>query len=375
MLETTQVMAEMPPSPPSLFVPLSQLLMWLAKRAAPLAAATLGLAALLWLDFRRQYALPIGFASNSVLSALPSMMAIVFALVFIVTGALMTPCVVLTTRVQPQGPALATLLRTPVDPATGQRIFVRRSSLLTRYWVGSAVVACLSWIAVTAAQTIWPMVLSLTSGWCLTLAIALVLALVGIRLLAHVLGGEHPSYRFIGSLVIAQFLQSAVACCVIVMVIDGQRVILWSGILTDLFIVVAVTVILALLQMIVGLRMVRGWYPNALKHGVCLALCIVGAVALIPSMGANIAAYALLSSATPGGQCSVLLFPTHHVDGASDRLMGPLPGQSKPLAFVFPFDATFYVKETVFSPTLMLSATSIEGTRACSVGERPGVKP
>jgi hypothetical protein len=122
----------------------------------------------------------------------------------------------------------------------------------------------------------------------------------------------------------------------------------------------------AVIQMIIAMRVVKGWYPNLPKHVVCAAFLIMGGIGMIPSLGARIASFALLSSASSDRPCSVLLFTEGTKETPPKLIIDPQNvAQSKPLQVVFPFDGALYVKESLNAPTFVVDAKALAGTMAC----------
>lgn len=359
----------MPSAQPPIPTPttsLSQLLAWLAKRAAPLTAAMVGIAAILWSDFRHEFSLPIGFASSSVLSALPSIAAIVLSAVACLSVALAMPGQVLTVRIRPDGPTLAALVRTPIDPATGERTNVRPSRIIERYWIGMAVVSGLGWAGVIAWASVVPDG-PIGSGFLVMLAVTLLQTASGSWVLRRALDEPQPcSGRFYGMLLLAHVLQAYVGFFVVYVLLQSVTAVSVIDLTYGIAKLIAAMVGVAGVQLIVAQRMLRGWYPDLFKHLVYLAIGIMAAVSLVPPVGARAASFALLSSATPHTMCSVLLFG----DAPRTAALRPIvddqtPTQSKPLKVVFPFDGLMYVKASVDAPTFVIDGKTVAGTAAC----------
>jgi len=361
---------------PSPFTSVSLLLAWLAKRAAPFTALSIGIAAILWSEFRHEFALPIGFASASVLTALPALMAIVATAAGILAWGLAMPGQVLTTRLRPDGPTLASLLRTPIDPETGQRTNVRASRILDRYWVGSAVASGLSWVGVIAWETVRPAT-SVGWGFLVVFTGSLLLTAVGSPVLKRALGEAQPcGAGFLGMLLLGHVAQSYVAFFVVFVILK----MVGSASAIDLALggvcLLIIMVFAAFVQMALALRLIRGWYPNVLKHLVCLAFLVVGVVSMVPPVGARLASLALLSSATPDRPCSILLLNDDITTTTLRRIADEgMPGQSRPMRVVFPFDSVFYVKESIEAPTFIVDAKNVGGTMACPPLHLPATPP
>ncbi|WP_291777553.1 hypothetical protein [Luteibacter sp.] len=286
---------------------LSKSLAWLAKRAAPLTAAMIAIAAVLWSDFRHEFSLPIGFASSSVLSALPAIVAIVISAVACLAVALAMPGHVLTMPIRSGGPTLAALMRTPIDPATGKQTNLRPSRIIERYWIGMAVVSGFAWAAIIAWASIYkdsPIAVS----FLIVLAVMLLQTALGSWVLRRALIKPQPcSTGFYSALLLAHLLQAYIAFFIVYVLLQTVPTISVFDITYGIAKLIAAMMMVALVQLLVAQRIVRGWYPDLFKHLVYLAIGIMAAVSLVPPIGARAASFALLSSATPHKTCSVLL--------------------------------------------------------------------
>ncbi|QDE39810.1 hypothetical protein FIV34_11625 [Luteibacter pinisoli] len=348
------------------FGSVSQLLVWMAERAAPLAAVVLGIAALYWSDFRREFALPVGFASSSMLTALPSLAAIVCIVVGALVAGVAMPALVLTHPLRPGAPTLAALLRTPVDTNTGERQNVRASRMIERYWLGMAAASALTWAGVISWMT-------LCSGTYPGYGVTVLMAVIALQTVAagpvlrHALQTPSPaSISFYLLLFVSLIFQCVIAFWVMYVLLKTIVAFTAWSLATRGTVFIVLMVIAAIMQLVVAMQVTKGWYPNLLKHVLCLGLLILGATGMVPPIAARLSSYALLSTATPGRTCTIVRL-TH---GSTDASIAPLlesPGavRSKPLNVVYPDDTTLYVKETMDGPTYLIDAKRVAGTEAC----------
>jgi hypothetical protein len=354
------------PSSPTPFVAISQFLAWAAKRAAPLTALTIAIAAMLWSDFRHEFGLPIGFASGSVLAALPALAAIVSTAIGCLALGLATPAQVLTMPIRPDGPTMASLLKTPIDPVTRKRSNQRISHTVERYWIGMAAISGMGWVGVIAWVTLCPDT-PIGAGLLLMLAVVMIQTACASPMLRRALGESSPANAgFYLILLLSHVMQSYLSFAVMYVLLKTST----STAAWDLTVRIAgllvIMVAVAVLQLIVSMRIIKGWYPNLIKHVVCLAFAIMGAISIIPPLGARLASFALLSTASPNRPCSILLFNA----GSKEMPPKPIvdehtPSQSKELRIVFPFDNAFYVKESTDTPSYIVDAKALAGTKAC----------
>lgn len=358
-------MTTTPPLTP--FGSVSQLLAWMSKRAAPLAAVVLGIAALYWSDFRREFALPVGFASSSMLTALPSLAAIVCIAVGALVAGVAMPALVLTHPLRPGAPTLAVLLRTPIDAQTGVRQNVRASRIIERYWLGMAVVSALAWSGVISWLTLCPNVHPAYGVAVLATIIALqtVLALPVLR---YALETPSPAAAgFYLLLMVSLLIQCVIAFWVMYVLLKTIVAVTAWDLATRGTVFVVLMVIAAIMQLVVAMQVTKGWYPNLLKHVLCLGLLVLGAIGMVPPVAARLSSFALLSTATVGQTCTIVRF-THDTKDASlaPLLESPGTARSKPLNVVYPADTTLYVKETMDGPTYLIEAKSIAATEPCA---------
>jgi hypothetical protein len=129
--------------------------------------------------------------------------------------------------------------------------------------------------------------------------------------------------------------------------------------------------LVAMMQLAIARRIIRGWYPNLLKHLVCLAFLAVTFVAMIPPVGARIAGFALLSSASPRQLCTVFSVRPQPADAPWASLVSDKnKGKTRRLTFVFPFNGVFFVKESAQGTTYVLDAKEVASTEACVDDEK-----
>jgi hypothetical protein len=358
-------MTTTPPLTP--FGSVSQLLAWLSKRAAPLAAVVLGIAALYWSDFRREFALPVGFASSSMLTALPSLAAIVCIAVGALVAAVAMPALVLTHPLRPGAPTLAVLLRTPIDAQTGARQNVRTSRIIERYWLGMAVVSALAWAGVIAWLTLYPTVHPAYGVAVLATVIAVQTAAARPVLRCALETPSPATAGFYLLLMLSLLIQCVIAFWVMYMLLKTIVAVTAWDLATRGTVFIVLMVFAAIMQLVVAMQVTKGWYPNLLKHVLCLGLLLLGAIGMVPPVAARLSSYALLSTATLGQTCTIVRFTRDNKDASFAPLIeNPGTARSKPLKVVYPADTTLYVKETMDGPTYLIDAKSVAATEPCA---------
>ncbi len=93
-------------SPTSVSDEISRLLLWLTQRWAALALGGFVLATILWMDFLREFGLPVSFISPGLLSALPVLGLAVGVPVLVATLLSVLMAVALWTPIHKDGPSL-----------------------------------------------------------------------------------------------------------------------------------------------------------------------------------------------------------------------------------------------------------------------------
>lgn len=347
------------------FGSVSRLLIWMAKRAAPLTGIAISIAALLWSDFRREFALPIGFASSSMLTALPSLAAIVCVAVGCIVTGIAVPAMVLTHPLRKDAASLAQLCL-PTGSVSPEPEVRRTTLIIRRYWVGMGVASVVAWAMAIGWMSIRPDT-PLVSGFLLLLGCILLQTASARPTLQRALRSQDPaSAGFYWMLLFSLLLQYWVAFWAMYAVVKSIAASTFMAILACWVVLVLVMAVVAMFQMMVSQRVTHGWYPNLLKHLVCLALVLLGFVGMIPPLGARLAAFALLSTASAERPCTILLFKSDIHDTVPKAIVDMHhPSQSKELRVVFPSDGKLYIKESVDGPTYFIDLKALVGTASC----------
>lgn len=347
------------------FGSVSRLLIWMAKRAAPLTGIAISIAALLWSDFRREFALPIGFASSSMLTALPSLAAIVCVAVGCIVTGIAVPSMVLTHPLGKNSRSLAQLCLLSGSEPPGPEA-QQTARIIKRYWVGMGVASAVAWAMTISWKIIWPGT-PLASGLLLLLACILLQTASARPTLKRALRSQDPaSASFYCTLFFSLLLQYLVAFWAMYAVLKSIAASTIVAILSCWAVLVVIMILVATFQMIVSQRVTKGWYPNLLKHLVCLALALLGFVGMIPPLGGRLASLALLSSASADRPCTILLFNSATHDTIPKSIVEPKhSSQSKELRVVYPSDSKLYVKESIDGPTYFVDLKALIGTASC----------
>jgi hypothetical protein len=369
-----------PTTMPTPFSMVSELLEWLANRAAPLAALTIGISAFLWSDFRHEFGLPISFASGSVVTALPAIFAVVCGAAIVLFIAALLPAMVLVTPITLHGPRLADLMRRPVAPLDAPAGSVsapnKAERWLFHYWWITAIfdvviwAAVIGWSTINSKSPIW-------IGLIVVLGMILLQSWVGWRVVIHVSPeSSKPSKGFVFFLCLAQILQAYVGFAVLLIVLSSAAGSELKDIVLAIVLMIVTMGILALIQLTVSNRVAQGGYPNALKHVVCLTLLALAAASIIQPLGARLASFALTSTANPSKQCTVFVLRDAQKDMSLKLLLTPgSTARTVPFNFVFPSDSQFYIRQKSSGTTFVLDAKAVMATLPCSDEAKANADP
>jgi hypothetical protein len=354
----------------SVFQTISDLLEWLAKVWAPLGAFIIAFASIYWLEFIRVYAIPVSFASLSVLTGLPAMAAAIAAAVSVLTIFVLMPVGLLWLPVDRAGKTLMDGHRSWQSKYPPMLSGIRRFGdwgLLER-WIAAQIALGLLWVAVIAGGVL----VKGTNIGIITLP-ATMIAIAGywyllrpIRL--HACGVPSLDFRMMFCVLTgAQFL---VAFSVIYVALQTAPDSSLSTLLLRAFFCFAALAILSLVQLMVAKLVSNGWYPNAPKH-IVLALLVTTALPTAwPPFGAAMTAFALHTSASDGKSCVVLLASdTANPKIWHDVLDPNKSGQSIPLNFAVRLEDTYYVKQTKASPTYPIPVSQTLRVASCPSGQ------
>lgn len=356
----------------TLFGNVSESLKWLADRAAPLVALTVAISAFLWGDFRREFGLPVSFASASALSALPTIFAVVCGVAIVMLGALIFPALVLVEPMTKVGPRMVDLFRVSPTERNGTERWRPGGGWLHTYWWASAVLSALGWgcavwwNVVHPREPVWHGIVGMAAllavewlyGWVLIAAVGRLrtLSITGFALL----------------LLVALLMQNYVGFAVLLVVLQSTP----STSAPDMGLAV-VWMFLAMtgvagVQLIVGHKVSRGWYPHAIKHMVCLTFVVLAGIGLFQPLGARLVHFALGSTSTTLRLCTVLVLRESERDQALAKLLAKPGGtETVPLNFVFPTETQYYVRQKADPRTTwIIDAKTVVATEACPT-EKP----
>lgn len=353
--------------PATLFGSVSELLKWLADRATPLAALTIAISAFLWGDFRREFGVPVSFASASVLSALPAIFAVVCGVALVLLSTLLFPSLVLVEPVGKGGPQMVDLFRVLPTPCSATSWWRPGGRWLRAHWWASAILSVLGWGSAVWWSIVHPddpvwhgmvwigglLVLEWICGWVLV-------AIVG-RL------GFFSMKGFAFLLLVALLMQNYVGFAVLFVVLQSTPSAAAPDVgLAVVWMFLAMTAI-AGAQLIVGHNVSRGWYPNALKHMVCFTFVLLAGIGLVQPLGARLVHFALGSTSTPMRLCTVFVLRDPEKDPVLATLLATPSGtKTVPFDFVFPTDAQYYVRQKADpKSTWIIDAKMVVATEAC----------
>ncbi|AFC84729.1 hypothetical protein Fraau_0232 [Frateuria aurantia DSM 6220] len=342
----------------SLFDEISDLLKWSQDRVGPLTFVGLSIAALLWLDFLKVFALPVGFLSSSSLAALPALFSVVVFLIIAMTLVICLPSMPLWMPLIEGGPSIGTLGRGRFaaeaekdGAASGFRqlpeteaAVVRRRML--RQWLGfngGVVMFSLLWVGSLFELSPRP-----TWFWWLgAVAIGVAMALIMLAWQLKKKLGRWPSIEFALILLGAGLVQGTISLFLIqvllnVIALQSSRMLVVAAI-----IYLVVMALIILLQALVAMRIIKGMYRGGLKHVMVSVLLILVAVAAVPQAGARLVSYPLQLATVDGETCQVLtLLPLSSAAPSSYATVQDLnnPGHSVPLNFITHLDGMYYVR-------------------------------
>ncbi|RDS83559.1 hypothetical protein DWU98_04265 [Dyella monticola] len=308
------------------------------------------------------------------LTALPSLAAIVCMAVGCIVTGVAGPAMVLTHPLRKNSTSLAQLCF-PVDSASAADPGGQRTARIIRfYWVGMGVLSAVAWTVVIAWDSIWPDT-PLWAGLLVLFAIILFQTVSAQPALRCALNEPNPaSTSFYSTLLFSLILQALVAFWAMYALLNSIVTLTTLDVATRGVAFAAIMIAATAFQIWVAWRVTQGWYPNILKHAVCLALFLLGFIGMIPPLGARLASFALLSTATDERPCTVLLFNSAVHDGVPESIVDTQhPSQSKELRVVFPSDNKLYVKESMASTTYLIDFKALIGTASCpNLGEQNG---
>ncbi|MEX1826880.1 hypothetical protein [Luteibacter sp. CQ10] len=353
--------------PTTLFASVSELLKWLADRATPLAALTIAISAFLWGDFRREFGVPVSFASASVLSALPAIFAVVCGVAIVLLSTLLFPSLVLVEPIGKAGRRMVDLFGVLTTPRSATTCWRPGGRWLRVHWWASAILSVLGWGSVVWWNVLHPddpvwhgivwmgvlLALEWLCGWGLV-------AIVG-RL------GFFSMKGFALLLLVALLMQNYVGFAVLLVVLQATPSAAAADVgLAVVWMFLAMTAIVGA-QLFVGHNVFRGWYPNALKHMVCFTFVLLAGIGLVQPMGARLVHFALGSTSTPMRLCTVFVLRDAEKDPVLSKLLATTGGtETVPFNFVFPTDAQYYVRQKGDPKTTwIIDAKVVVATQAC----------
>lgn len=355
--------------PVTFFSTVSELLKWMADRAAPLAALAIGISAFLWSDFLHEFDLPIGFTSGSVLAALPALLAVVCGATIVLFLYFVLPALALVSPITKDGSRIADLMMRPALPpgTTGSVKATAAEKSLFRYWIGWALGDVLVWGAIIWWGSTHPQ----SSIICGLFAVALTITVqtfVGWRLTSKITGeSKKATVSFASSLLLAQIIQGYVGFFVLSAVLQSTPSSDKVDVVVAVLVMVVAMVGIALLQLIVGDKVAKGWYPNVLKHAVCGTLFALAGISIVPPLGARLTSFALISTSTPMKLCTVFAIHDKQADAISkDLLAVGSVNQTVQFEFVFPSDGQYYLRRHGHPGTTVLDAKAVAGTLPCA---------
>lgn len=356
-------------TPPSFFESISDSLKWLADRWAPFAALTIGVSAFIWADFLREFGLPISFTSGSVLAALPAIFSVVCGTALVLFMYFVFPGLVLVTPIVKDGQHLTDLMqrpKLPADASPGESKMTKAEKTLLWYWVLAAAVDTLLWGAVIWFQSRHP-TMPIAWGVAVLFIAAFVQSLIGRGLTSRLTGIPVGDMRpFLGWLFLAHLLQTLIGFFVLDAVLHSTT---GTGRLdvTVAFITMVVAMsVIAIAQILFASKVARGWYPNVLKHGVCLTFAVLAAISIAQPVGARLASFALVSTATSARLCTVFDLREEPKDSAFAALVvDHAAHRTRHIQFVFPSDGQFYLRRHDDPHLLILDGKSVVATSPC----------
>jgi hypothetical protein len=354
----------------SIFQAISDLLEWLARVWAPLGAFIFAVASIYWLEFIRVYAIPVSFASSSVLTGLPAMAAAITAIVGALTIFVLMPAALLWL---PIGKAGKTLMdghqswQTQHGPLrTGVRR-LRDWGLLGR-WIAGQIAIGLLWVTVIAIGTlvknfnigiiVIPATLAATFGYWWLLG--------PIRRRAC----DTTSLDFGMMFCVLTEAQFLVVFGVIYIILQTAPDSSLSTLGVRAFSFFMVLTVLSLAQLTVAKLVSTGWYPNAPKHIVLALMVITALPTAFPPGAAAVTAFALHTADNNGKSCVILLA----LDAANPKIWHDILDTGKsdrtvPLYFAVRLEDTYYVKQTKTAPTYSIPVSQTTRVVSCPANQ------
>jgi hypothetical protein len=353
----------------SVFQTISELLEWLAKVWAPLGAFIIAFAAIYWLEFIRVYAIPVSFASSSVLTGLPAIAAAIAAMVGVLTIFVLMPAALLWLPVDREGKTFLDGHRHwqfMYPPMLGRIRRFRAWGLLGR-WIAAQIALGLLWAAVIAVG-----VLAKSVNIGVITIPATMIAIAGYWFLLRPIRlrtCEAPSLDFCVMFCVLTGAQFLVAFSVIYVALQTAPDSLPSTLVMRAAFCFVVLIMLGFAQLMVAKLVSNGWYPNASKH-IVLALVVISALPTAwPPFGGAMTAFALQTAGSDGKSCVVLLASdTANPKIWHDVLDPKKAGRTIPLDFAVRLEDTYYIKQTKASPTYPIPVSQTLRVTSCRGG-------
>ncbi|MGY3231190.1 hypothetical protein ACVWWJ_002674 [Luteibacter sp. HA06] len=358
----------MPPSrasePPSLAALSLALIAWLSKAWAPLAAASLSIAALYWVEFIRYFAIPVNFGASAGLTALPALAATMFAVIAIIAVFCLIPSLALWVplgkerrRLLDGHRARNSALKGPRDPF--------RSGDLERGWVAVNCFLGALWAGVIAISVMDEANVSLQwlgSGVLVASTAVSWLAFGPVRRRARIEGDAAWILfflQFVSGLVqgLVQFgvLQAGLTATGSLNFVGWMQLIAFGS---------GGIVMVSIAQYAMALAIAKGPVRNTPRTFVLLMLGLVAVPLLVPPLGASVASVPFRLRGPDGRSC-VTLTPT---SGAKrDDWSGILESGASTTVPLWAtrLDDTYYVKRDTRSTTIVIPAVQVQGVSSC----------
>lgn len=342
----------------------ADLLEWLARAWAPLAAYTFALATGYWFEFRHVFAIPVSFASGSTVAALPALAGIVLGMFVAGMVLMLVPS--------------AALWR-PVGPRRRRLIDAHRSSPNRagwRKWVSTRNLGW-GWMTLNSGFTAWVLVAfyalpalhmpywtTLTLGTAVPM-IAVIVGLQSARRRAGMVGKD--AWRFNGFLAWVLLVQWLVVAFGTQLAISVAETAPWWLALSVAFDAGGIAIVVFNTQFTFALGARSRWHGLTARSALMTVLVLASLPLAIPRLGAAVAAIPLAINAPDGRSCVVLVASTKATteDWADiTASAGKPPRASRPLPFATLLDS-YFVKTTPGGPTLVIPVEQVRRVDAC----------
>ncbi|NTY89113.1 hypothetical protein FCH33_20285 [Serratia fonticola] len=339
---------------------------WLHNRAWPLGGVVFFLSVICLFNYVTQAHVSLSITSSSVIAALPTMMALVIFIGFILVATMVMPTAVLFAPIEKNGPQLVSLLTTQIEHGNNKIewrfIFIWMMMLLVMNFITLIIVSF--FLEAFSRNTVWASPLFIFSS-----IISCLLVLLGAtRLVNKKIPLRNISAEYWGASCSTAILQIFM---VTTSMLFAMRLAETSSKMDDYWSFWGYSTVLVLaigfFQIVSAhLFLHAQGHKSPVRQGALIAVFIVTASSIFPPIGGNIASYAFQIMASGGRQCSVLRWSASPSEDVTFLIEENGP-YSKPLHILLD-DNGFYqvrLKDSESDEVHFVPHTSVASMQSC----------